>query len=352
MNRVVANPEELDRVARLLDRAGHELDRTASALTSICAALPPLAAEVARSAQGPIACGLRADAAALHSLAAEVRQVGRGVRQASAGGLRVRLPGGLDRWPRWPGGPGLPPPLLPPLVGESWAPSGLRPASGFGGAWPGLPFTLWARAAGEAVVAGGGGRTSSGAAVAAALALLTLTALLSGSSGISQALQEEFRRQRKRREVAGLLAQPKPPFNDDEREKVRRGADELGIDRERFELLGRDPAHGWRTTDNAIEEARIGIRLERSGRLRDVVRSPDRETDLIEDGGAGARWDVKSFRSQSFDLEQAVNEIELELKVGDNVIVNTAYLRPQQLAQIRQAVTERGWADRVIYGSP
>jgi hypothetical protein len=99
----------------------------------------------------------------------------------------------------------------------------------------------------------------------------------------------------------------------------------------------------------------VGLRLEQQGKLHAIIRSPDPRAEFIEDGGSGTRWDVKSFRSlvggrPAFRLQRAVLRIEEELEEGNNVIVNTAYLSPDDLTALRTAIHGRGWSSRVLYG--
>jgi hypothetical protein len=183
--------------------------------------------------------------------------------------------------------------------------------------------------------------------VLAALAAAAAAAGLAG--GLNAITRAEFNRQQKQKAVSqALAAAPKPPLPPDQEEEVARNARELEIDPARFEALARDPAKGGEIDENSIEEARLAVRLERTGRLADVVRSPAPEADLIEDGGAGQTWDVKSFRSDTFDLGKAMTSTADELRDGNNVIVNTAHLDPGQVADIQRDVEAQGWSDRVI----
>jgi hypothetical protein len=198
---------------------------------------------------------------------------------------------------------------------------------------------------------GGAGEPPAGLVVLAAVwALGSL-----GAAAEPQTLRKlnQLRRQQVRKAVAGLLAGgPKARPGPQEWDEIDRNACDLGVDRERFTALARDPAHGWAVNDNAIMEARIGVRLERWGRLHDVVRSPAPEADLVEDGGAGRSWDVKTFPGVSYKRRMALDTIRKELDYrGNDVIVNTLKMSPSQVADLCSAVARRGWAPRVLFGS-
>jgi hypothetical protein len=162
-----------------------------------------------------------------------------------------------------------------------------------------------------------------------------------------------FRRGQRQKQVkASIAGAPSPPpLKPEDEEKLRRLASELGVDPKRLEELARDPARGWRYDEATLEEARVAIRLERGGQVRDVVRDPRPEGDFIEDNGAGQRWDVKSYRPNDSPQEIAA-DIEQELAGGDtNVIVNEAHMTLEQIAQVRDLVAHQGWTDRVIYAT-
>jgi WXG100 family type VII secretion target len=197
---------------------------------------------------------------------------------------------------------------------------------------------------------GGGPPTGKNAALGALAALLAMLAAAAGPN-FARTL-EEYRREQKRKAVSqALVAAPRPPLRPEDEDQIQRSARELQVDRARFEQLARDPAEGGKVDEGSIEEARIAIRLERSGQLSDVVRSPQPETDFLEDGGAGQGWDVKSFRSSRFSLDQTLQSVDGELGQGHNVIINTAHLDSTQVAEVQQAIQMRGWSGRVIFAS-
>jgi hypothetical protein len=186
------------------------------------------------------------------------------------------------------------------------------------------------------------------------LAMIAFSQLPKGGSDAGDAQQrlEDFRRQQKRKAVAVALAgAPNPPPDPKDEKEIERSVRELGVDKARFESLARDPAIGWRIDESTIAEARIALRLEGKGQLHDVVRSPDPAVDLIEDGGAGQSWDVKSYRADGFDLTRTLAAINDELQAGHRVIINTAHLSRAQVIQLEKFVDLQPWGGRILFAT-
>jgi hypothetical protein len=191
--------------------------------------------------------------------------------------------------------------------------------------------------------------------------MAVLAALLAGKSLNDPEVQKQladFQRARNQRVAAAAnapnpLGSPKKPELDEEtKAEIKRVAQELGADPGYVESLARDPATGWKADSGTVEEARVAIRLEQKGRLQDPVRDPSGGADFIEHKGAGQRWDVKSFRASNFDLGTSVDKVGRELEALHNVILNTGYLSPDQVAELQQAVIERNWSGRVVFAAP
>ena len=227
------------------------------------------------------------------------------------------------------------------------------------GVWPEIGLWPGGRGGGAGEIAlepprGAPAGDFSHALKALAAALAALAAMRSLNDPQAREKLAELQRQRARRIVQEQTpaASAMPPLPPDEEDKIKRAAAEVGVSRERLEALARDPSHGWNMTENSIEEARIAARLENSGRLKDLVRDPTGASEFIEDGGAGARWDVKSFRAEGFDKDYIMSKISEEVGNGENVIINEAHLTPMQVTGLRQAVAARGWAEKVIFATP
>lgn len=130
--------------------------------------------------------------------------------------------------------------------------------------------------------------------------------------------------------------------------------------KEEYDDLARDPSHGNRITDQGEEERRIGLELEAEGKLGRIVRdtSPDKNAEFI-DTTTGIKWDIKAFRSYpaghtsskkgAFNVENAIRTITREFNNGHNVIIDLHHLTPEHQSQLRQAIKERGYDDRIIW---
>ncbi len=133
---------------------------------------------------------------------------------------------------------------------------------------------------------------------------------------------------------------------------------------EEFEALAKDPAENYQVKANSKVERMVALELENRGLLKNVVRDT-RELpvgtpsgDFIADEGAGQIWDVKGFNSSfspkkgGYTLERSLNAIEKEFKNGENVIIDTTKMYPEHIAELHQAVVERGWSERVLWDDP
>ncbi len=128
-----------------------------------------------------------------------------------------------------------------------------------------------------------------------------------------------------------------------------------GSRQQRLDELAKDPAHGGKITPGTREEAEAALGLEEQGALRGPVR---RSTNPGEDfvDGAGQSWDVKAFRSQvpgrrgAFNLADAVTKIRQELRLGENVILDTRNMTSGDAGVLKQAIEELAEAGgRVLF---
>jgi hypothetical protein len=134
---------------------------------------------------------------------------------------------------------------------------------------------------------------------------------------------------------------------------------------ERFEELARDPANGGNIGPNSRREAQVALGVERAiargedypGVTPPFRRSPDPRADFVDEGGQA--WDVKGFVSEppageggAFVLERSIEKIGVKLERGVKVIVDTARMSPQHLAELRDAVTALSWDNQVVYFIP
>jgi len=102
----------------------------------------------------------------------------------------------------------------------------------------------------------------------------------------------------------------------------------------RWSELSYDPAHRG-VTHNSEEEAMLGLALERAGRIpAPIVRDASGRAEFID--AKGVRWDVKAFRSftpsgEKMDIQKAVEKVDGEFLSGENVILDTRRLTPEDL---------------------
>ncbi len=119
---------------------------------------------------------------------------------------------------------------------------------------------------------------------------------------------------------------------------------------ERVFDLARDTAHGGKISLKTIQEARVGLELEAQGVLKPpITRYPGPAAEFLD--GDGVAWDVKGFFSGAgrgaFKLGTDLAKIEHELDAGENVIVDTTKMSAKDVADLRAAVTSKGWDARV-----
>jgi hypothetical protein len=128
----------------------------------------------------------------------------------------------------------------------------------------------------------------------------------------------------------------------------------------RFRDLATDPDRGGVITRNGAEEAAAILGAERRGLLPEgMVRSSRPGADYEVPQGTqwpgGSEWDVKSFYSttptgqSAFGLQTAVKKLRLELDAGQNILLNTVNMSPDDLDQLQRAVADNGWIDRVVF---
>jgi hypothetical protein len=123
---------------------------------------------------------------------------------------------------------------------------------------------------------------------------------------------------------------------------------------EQLDDLARDPAHGNEIGPKGIHERKIGLELEAKGKLKSSIRrDPSGAAEFID--GSETKWDIKSFDSRfpkkkgGFSLERDMGKIEAELNAGENVILDSTNLSPEHLIQLKEAVTSKGWSDRILW---
>jgi WXG100 family type VII secretion target len=122
-------------------------------------------------------------------------------------------------------------------------------------------------------------------------------------------------------------------------------------DPDRLADLASDAAQGGQVSAKTLFEARVGLTLEEAGALKaPITRDRTQAAEFID--ADGVSWDVKSFyakRPGSFQLDREVRKIGDELRLGENVILDTSDLGPSEIEDLRKAVTSNKWDDRVLW---
>jgi hypothetical protein len=123
---------------------------------------------------------------------------------------------------------------------------------------------------------------------------------------------------------------------------------------EREDDLAADPAHNGKATPGSRREAEVGLGLEDSGHLRGpITRDPSGRAEFID--ADGKKWDVKAFNSNfkprkgGYDLKNSLKKIQGEFDAGENVILDTKDLKPEHVAELKAAIEERGWSDKILW---
>lgn len=124
---------------------------------------------------------------------------------------------------------------------------------------------------------------------------------------------------------------------------------------QRLDDLARDPAHGGQITDATRAEAEVGLGLEESGQVPGPIRRSENPGEEFIDG-AGQAWDVKAYRSEApngrrvFDLDRSVNQVRSEVRLGENVMIDTRNLDAADAQALRDAVAaDPSLADNVLF---
>ena len=113
----------------------------------------------------------------------------------------------------------------------------------------------------------------------------------------------------------------------------------------RLRELAADPARGLdRTTWG---EAEVGLGLEKRGAVPRLTRSSDKESEFID--ASGQKWDVKAFRDHSFKISEVMESVTGEIRNGNNLMLDTRYLTPAQLGELKQAIGQAGYTGKTLW---
>ena len=156
-----------------------------------------------------------------------------------------------------------------------------------------------------------------------------------------------------------LLSSPSPRYlrfrdwDDPLTEQERIEAEESGRTEKEYHDLARDPAHAGGITAKTQRERSIGLDLERQGVLPGPITRDSRPRGGEFVDSTGQAWDVKGFNSYvptsrgGYTLRQSIEDIEEEIREGENVILDTSKLLPADVAELRAEIEARGLASHV-----
>lgn len=131
-------------------------------------------------------------------------------------------------------------------------------------------------------------------------------------------------------------------FRNDEGGSVPAGTNRPRFERtdEEYENLARDPSHGDQVSPASQAERDVGLGLEERGEIPGPIRrDPTGGAEFIDaDGG---EWDVKAYNSNfpnGFDLDRIEDQLDRSRRLGENVMIDTRNLAPDDLASLRDLV--------------
>jgi hypothetical protein len=124
---------------------------------------------------------------------------------------------------------------------------------------------------------------------------------------------------------------------------------------QRLNDLAKDPAHGGKITPGSMQEARVGLDMEESGKLPGPIeRDPTGGAEFRD--ATGQDWDVKRFNSNfppnrgGYDLTSSLSKINEAVRTGENVILDTSNMSESAIQELRAAVEARpGLAGKVLW---
>ena len=121
-----------------------------------------------------------------------------------------------------------------------------------------------------------------------------------------------------------------------------------------YETLARDPAQGGRINLKTEQERRVGLELEKRGDVPGpITRDPTGKAEFID--AQGNKWDVKGFNSYyrpsegGFRVQVDANKVDKSLREGENVMLDTSKMTPNDIAALKAEGAARGWGDKVVY---
>ena len=192
--------------------------------------------------------------------------------------------------------------------------------------------------------------TTAGTVVVTGSGIALITGTLIGTSLITQGLLQmasgEGSSSGTGSSGSGSSRPPRINQSDWERSSVESGRF-TEADLPRLRELSKDPAHGGKTTEGTWAEGEVGLGLEKKGSVQGLTRSSHPGEEFVDRARQG--WDVKAFRSENFNLNEAMANMGKKIRGGINVMMDTRGLSTEQFLQLEEAVQKAGWAGKVLW---
>lgn len=192
--------------------------------------------------------------------------------------------------------------------------------------------------------------TTAGTVVVTGSGIALITGTLIGTSLITQGLLQmasgEGSSSGTGSSGSGSSRPPRINQSDWERSSVESGRF-TEADLPRLRDLSKDPAHGGKTTEGTWAEGEVGLGLEKKGSVQGLTRSSHPGEEFVDRARQG--WDVKAFRSENFNLNEAMANMGKKIRGGINVMMDTRGLSTEQFLQLEEAVQKAGWAGKVLW---
>ena len=132
-----------------------------------------------------------------------------------------------------------------------------------------------------------------------------------------------------------------------------------GRSQKELDDLATDPDRGYVLDEQGEKEREVGLAVEERGELGKIKRDSGGAEFYDESSPTKQRWDVKSYESYpnghtnpkkgAFSVKRTLENMYKKLNKDINLIIDTRGLIPEHVAQLKDAVSKEGIADRIIW---
>ncbi|EJL23898.1 phage late control protein [Brevibacillus sp. BC25] len=132
-----------------------------------------------------------------------------------------------------------------------------------------------------------------------------------------------------------------------------------GRSQKELDELATDPDRGYVLDEQGEKEREVGLAVEERGELGKIKRDSGGAEFYDESSPTKQRWDVKSYESYpnghtnpkkgAFSVKRTLENMYKKLNKDINIIIDTRGLIPEHVAQLKDAVSKEGIADRIIW---